>query len=567
MPTAESQRLGTRLILGLSLREHIGGRWAVSLLAFVLNAPLNIVSIVVNASETPGASDLGSWLLIAVVGFLTFGGVLLVANFTVLRNRRITPVHVAVVVVVGAIAGGSRGFVVGNLAEIWGLPVAGQDAIPVRTLTGVGLGAVGIPLAALFLSIVSTYLHQRRQLVEEQSRLEVVRMQANGLSERLRLEVLAQVQGDLQEVVDTQDPDLARDLSRKIWEAPDVNDQQPRLHIRQVLHTSITTNTYATLPVAIIWSLSAWGALSLAQGWLSAIIQITFTLTGLWLIFTIARRLTRRHTHHALLIFVAANIAIIAVSGPIAWAIFDRREITDSLNLILINALWFPLVVVLVTVVFGAVRSSEEVLARLHENLNQEEIRVLAAQRESDRIHRDIATLLHGSVQTRLLTSAALMRQPELIKKWGLQNPENLFADVDLSKIEIEASIPFHERVEAITRPWSALMDVGVTLTVDGLSASVQDAVCQVLEEALSNAYRHGNATQVDCAVDQIQDKVTIVVTDNGDGATGNGTHGVNAPGLGSALFGLHTEDNWSLSACPTGGTTLRAVISCAEGG
>ncbi|MCF8530564.1 MAG: hypothetical protein K9G69_04635 [Candidatus Nanopelagicales bacterium] len=565
MRIADQQR--GRLILGLSWKEHVGGRWAVSLLAYLVNLPINILSIVVNARETPGSSDIAMWFVVSLIGYASLGIVLLAANFSVLRNRRTVPVPIWVVIAVGAVAGGVRGAVVGNLAEIWELPVAGQDAILVRALTGVGLGAVGIPLAALFLSIVSTYLFQRRQLVEEQSRLEVVRMQADGISDRLRSEVLAHVQGDLQEVVDTQDPDLARNLSRKIWEEPTMENQQPRLHIRHVLHTSITTNNYSTWPVALIWTLSAWGALSLAQGWLSAVVQITFTLTGLWLIFTAARRLTQRHAHHALLIFVTANIAIIAVSGPIAWAIFDRREIADSLNLILINAMWFPLVVILVAVVSGAVRSSEEVLTRLQENLNHEEIKVLAAQHESDRIHREIATLLHGSVQTRLLTSAALMRQPELIKKWGLQFPEQLLADMDLSTFDSESHLPFHDRVQAITRPWSVLMDVRVTTNVNGLSISVQDAVCQVLEEALSNAYRHGNATQVDCVIDHTQDTVTVVVTDNGDGTAGDGAYEGSAPGLGSALLGLHTENNWSLSARPTGGSTLRAVISCAEGG
>ena len=560
MPTVESQRPGTRLILGLTLREHIGGRWAVSLLAFVLNAPLNIVSIVVNASETPGASDLGSWLIISVVGFLTFGGVLLVANFTVLRKRRITPVHVAVVVVVGAIAGGSRGFVVSVLAQLWQLPTSEGQEIAVRTLTGFGLGAVGVPLAALFLSVVSTYLRKRQLLVHEQTRLEVMRMQSEGMSERLRSDVLAHVEGDIQEVVDTGDPALARDLSRKIWEAPD-DPPEPRLHIRQVLHTSITTNNYVVWPVAVVWALSAWGALSLAQGWISAVIQMTFTLSALWIIFRVARRLTLRHKNHALAIFVVANVGVVLVSGPLAWSIFDRREITDSLNLILVNAAWFPLIIFLVTVVSGAVKSSEEVLVRLQAQVKQEEVRSLAASAESERIRREIAEQLHGTVQTRLLTSAALMRQPDLIRQLGFDSPEQIFAELDMNPSQNKPARTLDQRVQEIVKPWSALMEVSVTVRAYSIPHSAQDALCRVLEEALSNAYRHGHASQVDCVIELSGTSSVMTVADNGVGP--ESTH---TTGLGTALLELHTRGNWSLRSNPHGGSVLRAVIPGVNG-
>jgi hypothetical protein len=152
-------------ILGLTIREHVGGRWAVSLLAYLINIPLNLLAIATHLTQSPTTAAAFAWLGVAALGYLALGLVLFAANATVLRGRREQPVSPWLVVAVGAVAGGTRGLVVGVLAVVLVLPNAGPNAIAVRVMTGVGLGAVVVPLAALFLSIVSTYLNRRRSLV------------------------------------------------------------------------------------------------------------------------------------------------------------------------------------------------------------------------------------------------------------------------------------------------------------------------------------------------------------------------------------------------------------------
>jgi len=109
--------IADRLILGKTLREHIGGRWAISLVAYGINAPINILSILSNANAAQDQKSSPLWLLVAVVGYLAVGLVVWIANLTVFRNRRIAAVPIWWVVVLGFVAGGTRGVVVGFFGE------------------------------------------------------------------------------------------------------------------------------------------------------------------------------------------------------------------------------------------------------------------------------------------------------------------------------------------------------------------------------------------------------------------------------------------------------------------
>jgi signal transduction histidine kinase len=543
-------------VLGLTIREHIGGRWAVSLLAYLLNIPLNVLAILTHVTQSPSASDALSWLGVATVGYIALGLVLLLAHLTVLRHRRTQPVPVWLVIVIGAIAGATRGFVVGYLAVAFALPDAGPDAIAVRVATGMGLGAVLVPLAALFISIVATYLNRRRTLVSERQAWAVTRMKAEGVSDGLRRAFLEDIRGELRTVADTQSPELARSMSRRIWEATPSTPPRERLHIRHVLRTSITSNSYAAWPVAIIWILSAWGPLSLTLGWPRAIAQIAFTVSCLWLIFRIGRILTLRHQRYAFVIFVMVIAVTVAITGPVASAIFDERSLQTSLNLIILNSLWLPLLIMLVTVVMGAVRSSEQVIDALTASVDDEEIRALAAVSEEERIRREVASQLHGNVQARLLASAALMRQPDLMRQLGISHPAEILLDVDEFMSSQVADVELSTRVDGVVRPWSALIQTTVQLDAADVPPELVDAVCRIIEEGLSNAYRHGGATSVQVSVARDHAGVRVQVLDNGVGPRNDPE-----PGLGIALVNSFDPAYWSLTRTSDGHTLFHVLL------
>lgn len=547
-------------ILGLTIREHVGGRWAVSLLAYVLNIPVNLLAILTHVTQSPSASSAVGWIGVAALGYLALGLVLLVANVTVLRHRRERPVSPWLVVLVGAVAGGTRGFIVGFLAVALALPDAGPSAIAVRVITGVALGAVLVPLAALFLSIVTTYLNKRRALVAERQAWEVARMKAEGVSDGLRRAFLEDIRGELRSVAEAQDPDLARSMSRRIWETAPASPARSRLYIRQVLRTSIASNSYVVWPVALIWVLSAWGALSLAVGWPRAIAQMAFTVGCLWVLFRVGRLLTKRHRRYALGIFVLVIAGIVIISGPVSSLIFDERSLQTSLHLIVLNSLWLPFVMILATVVTGAVRSSEQVIDGLTASVDGEEIRALAAISEEERIRRDVASQLHGNVQARLLASAALMRQPDLMSRLGITNPAEILLGIDEFGDEPVADGDLAEQLEAVVRPWKALMETTVRMGVESIPSQSADAVCRIVEEGLSNAYRHGGATAVDVGVSREPAGLRVQVLDDGSGPSESPQNG-----LGSALLESLAPGSWSLKRNAERRTVLDVLLCDSE--
>jgi anti-sigma regulatory factor (Ser/Thr protein kinase) len=75
----------------------------------------------------------------------------------------------------------------------------------------------------------------------------------------------------------------------------------------------------------------------------------------------------------------------------------------------------------------------------------------------------------------------------------------------------------------------------------------------EIVTEAVSNAVRHGGATQVSAAMSCEGDRTTLIVQDNGQEATSG------APGLGTRVLESCALE-WSRDRIP-GGAILRAVL------
>lgn len=107
-------------------------------------------------------------------------------------------------------AGGVRGATVGLLASLWGLTSAEPWLLIERIAIGVALGAVLVPLVAFMLGCIAAYRAQREALLEESRHLRALAMQEAGLSAELQAALLTSVRDDLEEVVRSRDPAVAR---------------------------------------------------------------------------------------------------------------------------------------------------------------------------------------------------------------------------------------------------------------------------------------------------------------------------------------------------------------------
>lgn len=534
MPTADD-------ILGKSLREHIGGRWAISLLAYVLNVPLNIIAISANVSDARVLTDpqsLAQLLGIGVAGYVMFGGVLLIANVTLFRNRRVSPVPVWWVISLGAIAGAARGVTVSWLALIAGFNEA--SVIPIRLVNGALLGAAFLPLAALILSIINTYVQRRRELLIERTAWAITRMRNEGASEQLRAIALADVESQVRDALSSGDPDQIRDISRKIWRPEPERDDQVRWG--SVVRTAIMTNPYPTFVVTVLWAISGLGSLWITIGFVRATMQILFGVLAIALAFAIARHVSTRWTQWSLPTFLITLIFLIILTGPVSSALFDARPSTAGLGLVIANSMWLPALIVGTSIAVTGVRQGERVLAHLSQEVHDEEVHALAETQEEVRIRQEVAQALHGSVQSRLLAAAA--------NSVSQHNFDSLFPEFP----GVDAELSLDDRLNQTIQPWSALMSVVCEINVESSYSAVDAAIQRVVEEGLSNAYRHGNASAVSIRIEEGVDHVAISIRDNGRGVDTE-----TESGLGSQI--LSTLGEWSLLTEGESGAELHAKI------
>lgn len=529
------RRLSDRQVLGTTVAELVGGRWAISLLAYAINAPLNLVSIATNADVRTDSSSWWQWAVLALIGYAALGVVLLLADVTAFRRRREHPVPVAAVAALGVVAGGTRGGVVGTLAYVWGIAPESTGLVLTRIVTGAALGAVMLPVSALALAMVATYRRQRSELVSSMRAAHIDVMRADGATEELQRVLLASVRDDLSRVAQSNDPSIAREVSHRIWHEQVVLPQT-RMDWRALARASVAANPLATTPVAVIWSLSALGSLTAALGLSRALAQIAFSIAVIGVCFRLGRLVVRRHPQASTVVLVAVIVATTLLTGPVASALFDPRDGQAGRGLVVVNAIWLTFVILIVGFIDAAVRSGERVLAGLRAQIGTDEITVAAQRTEQDRLRRTLAAQMHSSVQSRLLAMAAF---------GGSAGVPML--DLD-GLVDDPAGASMTDRLQVVAAEWAALMSV--TLDVDFADEpgpQQGDVIVRIAAEALANAFRHGHARSASVAVRSAGSAVEIEVVD--DGILGEPA----GPGVGSAILDWLAPGTWTLTSTPAG--------------
>lgn len=546
-------------ILGHSLREHIGGRWAISWWVILVSAPFGLIVGLNNMAEVSGGTDVGRWILVSLIGVVFVIAVLAAANFTLFRKRASQPVPIWWVVTLGAVAGASRSAVTVWVSTEWDLVDQSSFYTATRIATGAALGAVILPLAALLASIIATYVNERRALESDLRQIEVQRMRESGRSEALREALISRVEAELAHAGATISADDAREVSRRLWESS-VPQEIPKVQWRQALRVAITHNPYPTVLTCVLWTIAAFGSLVLAVGFSRALVQIMLSLAAIVGCFGLGRYVTRNFPRFAVTVLVAVILVLTAWTGVVAPVIVGVTLEDLSAGQLLATAVWIPTLVVSTGVVVSAVRSGDEVVRRLREAIEGQQVAMEAESLETFRIQQELATLLHGSVQSRLLAAAAVIRQPAMMNDYVADPQAALQGALTVMSQRIASKASFQSEVEEAVRSWIPLMQVAAHGIDCDVPDSLRAAATRVIEEGLSNAFRHGRATAVDLVVTREPNGLRIQVIDDGSGPPGD-----SQPGLGSAVLESLAPGAWSLMRDNDERTVLDVLLRDSE--
>jgi PAS domain S-box-containing protein len=210
----------------------------------------------------------------------------------------------------------------------------------------------------------------------------------------------------------------------------------------------------------------------------------------------------------------------------------------------------------------------------------------------TETLRREIAEILHGRVQSHLLVAWHRLGQAAQFLDHDLDAARALIAQVreeidQIREREVrEASHALHPSiinvglVPAVRSLCGRFADhFTVTLAVDPaleardasldepLPALLRLAAYRVIEEALTNAYRHGAASQVQILLQLSEDeRLQLTVRDNGRGCDPAQIQA----GIGLSSIAGHVDlfgGTWALESTVGGGTTLTAVLPLPRAG
>ena len=558
------------------LREIVGGRWAISWQLYCLNAPFAIGAVPLAQLADDRNAPLLLWTFTSAAGYLGAAPLLWIAERTVFRNRATHPVPITAVAIFGFALGFVKSLFTTGLTQLLS-PDLAIPGIPLRaTVTGLTIAAT-LPIGAYIMHQFDQVRQQRFALLEERIRYSQLQLQEQELARQLRLTAVEAVSSDISNSMNairktmqqTEQWDLEarwnalsdtiteiaqsriRPLSRELWKRS--TTLLPSLRVRDLLKIALVKYCMSPGLTSLIYGLSvfAWGAQRNGVG-----MQTLWTILVSGIIFFLSvptRFIVRRYDSLPL------ALALPALSGTVIAGLAAPFNFQSNIGSVeasmLVTTIWMAFVNVFAAFGAAAIAGPSALLQRLENEVSDQRVRAWAAQRETRRISRELAKHIHGRLQSRLMAASLAQGSPE---STNLADLERTLAS-PLDEFLNPADSTIEEAIARACENWQGLLDVSYRIDpqvhVLGADAEFLGAV---IEEALTNASRHGWADKAEITLDRAGASIVLEVSDNGVGPR------IGEPGLGTKLYSSDPRATWSLEPRDGGGSTLQLQLPAA---
>lgn len=489
-------------------------------------------------------------LSLALLGIEAVVVWLLFLHLTVLRNRFTAPVPIPIVMIFGLMTGAIYGAINYLGAPLCGLEMPPRPAAKVIFMSiftlwwGVG--------TTLFFEARERFHKTRQELIERAVQIERLRMhEANvatalrnsmndeignivneRLSELARKEVLlnANVPSKNWRFVSSHiratSNSAIRPLSHRLMREKSKKYPLPSYHV--ILRNVIRTQPFRPLVVSALYTLSVSPTMAASYGLADALSKTAIIIASLTVLFLTANNLMKKYPQHHSKIYVTA--VLVLQIGNVLSAI-DRSSSADDMPLrfsIFLSVL-SSLIIILGSSAFGSLRKAHlSILDNFQSDLDEQTIEAIARSRQLAEIARETALVLHGSVQSRLNSCALAI--DEASKSGNLQQCQEAFklALQTLAKPLDAAIITDDFTAEAVVKyvsePWSGLCEIEAYMDELHIpeGSLPSKSLTYFLEEAVSNAVRHGQARSIFIHFEKAAtDLLKVTVIDDGLGLVG----------------------------------------------
>jgi anti-sigma regulatory factor (Ser/Thr protein kinase) len=300
-----------------------------------------------------------------------------------------------------------------------------------------------------------------------------------------------------------------------------------------------------------------------------AALSIALSIALVWLLLHAARDLWPSRFRSltlwpALLALVVLYVAVFSASRlvvTIAQRLLGDSGSTDG-AFVLIVFVGFGVAlasaVTLLVVVSRRQEQAEESLRHLSESI---ELLTARKRKELWINRRNLSWVLHGPVQSAMLSAAIALSQADLSDAQRRAIGTRIREAADNLTATPERRANLQLALAELSTVWSDSCAIHVTISDDiaallNEDSSTATSVSEITREAVSNAVRHGHATAINIEIGpKFAGRLHLTVSDNGEGLGPDPT-----PGLGSAILD-ELAMAWSRSS-PGTGTLLKADIA-----
>lgn len=165
---------------------------------------------------------------------------------------------------------------------------------------------------------------------------------------------------------------------------------------------------------------------------------------------------------------------------------------------------------------------------------------------EFSKITRDWAKYIHGTYTTKL--EAAALAIEAAVNSNDPEATEQAIGEVEkMLKLDtvrtLSNPLVLRDEIQERCANWQGLIDLNIEFKVSdevGITASIRD-VGNCIEEAILNAVRHGDCSAIDIQILEKDEKVCLVITNNGKGFSDK------PRGFGSSIYEEATRGDWKL--------------------
>jgi signal transduction histidine kinase len=267
--------------------------------------------------------------------------------------------------------------------------------------------------------------------------------------------------------------------------------------------------------------------------------------------------ISRQTNCSALLLMVITIVTFFIFSEHLLQV--EGFESPSSL-MIAATIIWVTLLILLVSGVSESLKIMNSI-AKMEAEINidlLDKVRILS-EHEAQARH-DLGKFIHGFLINKVQATATHLDALAVQGKFDdyEENLLKLFDEFSVDSINTKLNsrildLDFIEKLKAL---WAEMIVIEVEAD-EAIFTKFQKPQAlelgRVIEEMVSNAFRHGNATQINIlfsAKDEIQ--LQIMARDNGLGIAGKPR-----PGLGSQIFEMSSGGNWTLGNFDTGGAQV----------